>query len=72
MSRTMSNVIDFSRKRASAAHDKKEERADALKDRFEQALPSPGSSPKEKLLGIFKRNKSGKRKPTPPPKKDGW
>lgn len=69
----MGKVVDLSRQRNTAENSRKEQRADALKSRFEKALPSPGNSPKEKLLGIFKR-KNRTDTPGKPsrPKGEGW
>ena len=69
----MSNVVDFKSRQNQASHAKKEARADNLKERFENALPSDSRSPKEKLLGIFKRKKkASERKPEPSNKGEGW
>jgi len=65
------NVIDLSSKRDAARHRKKEQNAESLKQRFENALPSEEKDPKKKLLGIFKRkDKKKPKKPTNPG--DGW
>lgn len=66
----MGKVIDFNSKREAAKHQNKEQRADAMKDRFEKALPSEETSPKKKLLGIFKRKNSQKKQSKPAG--DGW
>lgn len=50
-------VVDISQQRASKSHQKKEERQQNLKERFEKALPSDSRSSKQKLLDIFKKNK---------------
>jgi len=65
------NVIDFSSRQAKAREKKKEEQADALKRRFENAVPTEEKDPKKKLLNIFTKNKKkpAKKKPAP---KDDW
>ncbi len=65
------NVIDFSSRQQQAKEKKKEQKADALKKRFENAVPTEEKDPKKKLLNIFTKNKSkpAKKKPAP---KDDW
>ncbi|MCV6587741.1 MAG: hypothetical protein OIF57_01755 [Marinobacterium sp.] len=69
----MSNVIDLNSRRKQAEHKRKEARSNALKERFENALPSEEQDPKKKLLGLFKRKDKDKKKPRKPtPSGDGW
>jgi hypothetical protein len=50
------NVVDISKRQDKAKHDKKQAGFDKMRERFETAFPSE-KSPKEKLLGIFKKEK---------------
>ncbi|WP_027856595.1 hypothetical protein [Marinobacterium jannaschii] len=65
------NVIDFSSRQQKAKEQKKEQKADALKQRFENALPTEEKDPKKKLLNIFTKNKKKPTQKKPAPK-DDW
>lgn len=53
----MSNVVDISSRQEQKKHKRKEEKFEALQQRFEQALPTEENDPKKKLLNIFKKKK---------------
>lgn len=55
------NVIDIGSRRDHAKHQRKEERLDALKERFEKALPTEEHDPRKKLLKLFKKKPKKKK-----------
>lgn len=53
----MADIVDLSSKREDARHRRKEEKFSKLQARFEKALPTEETDPKEKLLNIFRKKK---------------
>lgn len=51
----MSKIVDLNATREKARHRQKEERFEALQQRFEKALPTDDKDPKKKLLDLFKK-----------------
>lgn len=51
----MSKIVDLNAKREAERHRKKEEKFEALQQRFEKALPTVEKDPKKKLLDLFKK-----------------